>query len=190
MFNTYADFPYQKASTSSRRNRSSIYGVGTNDANYVTSPMFNGRQVRCPIFLLWYKMMEDCYSPLNKEKRAQDIQHRVCPEWKSFNNFRNWVLTHNESQWLNKQLKLTGTYYYSKRSVEFVSTRKKRAKSSTPKVTVPKSLTLKDILNQADKAVQEKLTISLNNIDETEVTDINRYVEVKLHIHKALKVLK
>lgn len=109
--NNYSEFPILPAHNRSRSKRKAIYGIANNDANYIVAPSINGKQIRCPINLIWMQMLTDCYAPNNKSKRSFHNQRIICNEWKSFNNFRKWVLNHKEDEWFGKRLKVKGTVY-------------------------------------------------------------------------------
>ena len=49
-------------------NRRLVSGVGTNDADYTTSPVaVNGVRTRCPFYVKWLDMLTRCYSDKYKK---------------------------------------------------------------------------------------------------------------------------
>ena len=50
------------ASKNSIANRNLVFGVGINDANYVTQPGTHNKQSKCPYYSIWKDMLKRCYS--------------------------------------------------------------------------------------------------------------------------------
>ena len=64
---------------------------GLNDASYAVKPTVNGRQVRCPAYTKWTRMLERAYCEKYHAKYPTYIGTRVCQEWlDSFMVFRKW----------------------------------------------------------------------------------------------------
>lgn len=73
--------------------RTSLYGIGINDADYVTSD--------CPYYNSFSNMFMRCYSGAYHKKNPTYIDCTVAPEWHAFSNFRRWM---KNQDWKGKQL--------------------------------------------------------------------------------------
>ena len=83
-----------------------VYGVGINDADYITNPKIkeNGKWVhlpQCPYYQKWSDMLKRCYSKKSLEKRPTYKGCSVCDEWKYFSKFRAWM---EQQKWQGRQL--------------------------------------------------------------------------------------
>lgn len=76
-----------------------VYGVGVNDASYVTQVKSTG--LVCPFFLVWRNMLRRAYSKVEHAKRPSYAGSSVCSEWLSFMSFRAWM---DRQDWKGKQL--------------------------------------------------------------------------------------
>ena len=93
--------------------RSSVYGVGINDANYLVEPIINGKKHVCPAYMTWKSMLCRCYSGKYQKGKPTYIGVSVCDEWLSFMNFRDWWVDNHIDGWhLDKDL-LTDNKEYS-----------------------------------------------------------------------------
>ena len=79
------------------KKRKPVFGVGINDANYVTQGL-NGS---CPYYLTWRGMLQRCYSPKWHDKYPSYKNVEVCKDWHTFSVFRGWM---EEQDWFGKQL--------------------------------------------------------------------------------------
>lgn len=70
-----------------------VYGVGVNDAPYLTQPRVLGRLVRCPAYERWVSMLKRCYRPTGQHI-AIYAGCSVAEEWHSFMSFRSWLVKH------------------------------------------------------------------------------------------------
>ena len=85
------------------KTRKLVYGVGINDSNYVvrrfeTIGYVNGKQKQkliwvCPYYQTWTNMLNRCYSIKYQERNKTYIGCSVSEEWKTFSNFRSWMMT-------------------------------------------------------------------------------------------------
>ena len=78
------------------RKKGLIYGVGINDADYITNPKIkvDGKWKSlppCPYYLKWTSMLSRCYSEKELEKYPTYRGCGVCEEWKYFSNFKRWM---------------------------------------------------------------------------------------------------
>jgi len=81
--------------------RKRIYGIGINDADYVTNPTVNGKKIACPYYQKWKEMMVRCYSVKFQSKNPSYIGCRVSKEWHFFMKFREWM---DSQEWVGKEL--------------------------------------------------------------------------------------
>jgi len=99
-----------------------VYGWGINDADYVTRPTVNGKEVWCPYFRSWKGMIKRCYDPQLHKKRPTYIGCSIVEEWRSFMAFRSWMM---QQQWqglhLDKDILQPGNKAYSPDTCVFVS---------------------------------------------------------------------
>lgn len=104
------------------RKRKPIYGVGINDADYVTQKNVNGKNVICHFYQTWKGMLERCYSAKCQEKQPTYKGCSVCEEWLTFSNFKEWM---DSQYWyimeLDKDVLVKGNKAYSPETCIFVS---------------------------------------------------------------------
>lgn len=108
-----------------------VYGVGINDADYVVQKwetiIVNGKQKKkliwfCPYYRAWTSMLKRCYSTKYQECRPTYIGCTVSKEWKTFSNFRSWMMTQDwEDKHLDKDILFEGSKVYSPETCVFVS---------------------------------------------------------------------
>jgi hypothetical protein len=99
-----------------------VCGVGINDADYVTQPTINGKQIICVLYQTWRNMILRCYSEKLKKLRPTYIGCIVCDEWLTFSNFKKWMETKEfHGKELDKDLKVLGNKIYSPINCMFVS---------------------------------------------------------------------
>jgi len=100
-----------------------VYGVGVNDADYVTKPTDkNGKRRVCPFYGAWFNMLNRAYSPKLHDRRPTYIGVTVCEEWHSFMAFRAWMQTQGwEGKQLDKDILHPGNKVYSPENCIFVT---------------------------------------------------------------------
>lgn len=109
-----------KASIKSLAMRSSICGIGINDADYLTNPKVNGKVIRCPAYVAWSSMITRAYSQKYHAKFPTYRMVEVCEEWKSFMEFRKWWVSNQVDGWqLDKDL-LSDQLIYSPETCVYV----------------------------------------------------------------------
>lgn len=92
--------------------RRPLCGVGINDADYITQPRINGKQVKCPAYKLWASMIDRGYSDRWKKKKPTYMDVTVCNEWLSFTKFREWYCDNYIEGWqLDKDLTTSSRQY-------------------------------------------------------------------------------
>lgn len=109
-----------------------VYGVGRNDADYVTQKMetigyVDGKQKQkkvwvCPYYQTWVDMLKRCYSAKTQERQPTYKGCSVSTEWLTFSVFKSWM---EKQQWeglqLDKDLLFVGNRVYNADTCVFVS---------------------------------------------------------------------
>ena len=109
------------ANASSISRRKAVFGVGINDAVYITQPTIDGRQAICPAYKSWRDMLERAYDKEYQSKQPTYIGATVAEEWHQFTEFRSWWLLHHIDGWhLDKDLINPGEKRYSQSSCIYV----------------------------------------------------------------------
>lgn len=109
-----------------------VYGVGINDADYVTQKFehlgyVDGKQKqklawKCPYYIRWQSMLKRCYSKKYQEGKPSYIGCTVSEEWLTFSNFKAWMEKQDfEGKHLDKDLLFEGNKVYSADTCVFVS---------------------------------------------------------------------
>lgn len=109
-----------------------VFGVGTNDADYVTQKKetigyvdgkLKLKQVWvCPYYRAWANMLKRCYSVKYQEGKPSYIGCTVSEDWLAFSNFRAWMEKQDwEGKHLDKDLLFEGNKVYSAATCMFVS---------------------------------------------------------------------
>lgn len=104
----------------SRPERGLLYGVGIQDAPYITRyRTSDGKEVCCPFFARWKSMLKRCYNSLHKHPSYE--QCVVCEGWLTFSKFKAWMETQDwEGKQLDKDLLVVGNKVYSPEHCVFV----------------------------------------------------------------------
>ena len=84
-------FIERPASKKSLGQRKPVYGVGINDADYVTGYMDGGRLNQCPYYRVWINMFVRCYSDSFHKKSHTYKGCSVSLEWIKFSAFKEWM---------------------------------------------------------------------------------------------------
>lgn len=114
-------FPIISANNMSKSLRRLVHGIGTNDADYVTKPVINGKRVSCPYYRTWLSMMDRCYSYKYHKKFPTYIGCSVCDEWMLFSNFKAWMEQQDwEGKCLDKDIIVPNNKVYSPDTCCFV----------------------------------------------------------------------
>lgn len=109
-----------------------IYGVGVNDAGYVTKIVetitcIDGKQKyrvvwRCPIYQTWENMLQRSYSSNYQIQRPTYIGCTVTEEWHRFSTFKKWMEKQDwEGKTLDKDLLEHGNKVYGPEQCVFIS---------------------------------------------------------------------
>ena len=109
-----------------------IYGVGINDADYVTQKFetvgyVDGKQKQkqvwiCPFYRTWNNMLSRCFSNKLQERHPSYKGCSVSEEWKTFSNFKAWMMTQDwQDKHLDKDLLIEGNKIYSADTCVFVT---------------------------------------------------------------------
>lgn len=120
-----SEFNYnKKANNISAVKRKLIYGVGINDADYVTEQKIDGKRTHCHFYLTWKSMIARCYSAKYQETRPTYIGCSVCEEWLTFSNFKEWMGNQDYTgKQLDKDILVSGNKTYSPELCLFVSSK-------------------------------------------------------------------
>ncbi len=106
-----ANYPRNKSSIAMRK---PLFGIGLNDADYMTTPTVNGVQLWDPAYSTWVNMLKRAYCERYQEKRPTYVEVTVCKDWHSFSAFRTWWLSnYREGDNLDKDLLVVGNIEYS-----------------------------------------------------------------------------
>lgn len=108
-----------------------LFGVGINDADYVTQVMetisyVNGKQKqklvwKCPFYRKWSAMLGRCYSEKSQIKYPTYQGCYVTKEWLTFSTFRVWMVQQNwEGKELDKDILFLNNKVYSPETCVFV----------------------------------------------------------------------
>lgn len=115
----FKEIPVTKMSLSKRK---LVFGVGVNDADYLTMQLTNGKQVKCPFYDRWVGMIKRCYSPIFHKRRPTYKGCSVCDEWLIFSNFKDWMIKQDwQGKHLDKDILVQGNKIYSSKTCLFVS---------------------------------------------------------------------
>ena len=89
------------------------YGVGINDADYMTTPTVDGAVLCDPAYRAWYSMLQRAYDKKLHDRQQTYSDVTVCKEWHSFSAFRAWWLASYREGWqLDKDLLVVGNKEY------------------------------------------------------------------------------
>ena len=103
------NYPVNKASISQRKMK---YGVGINNADYLTQPRVNGKQIKCQVYVAWSGILMRVYYENKRKDNLAYADCKVCDEWLTFNNFREWYLkNHVDGYEIDKDLLLPKTKF-------------------------------------------------------------------------------
>jgi len=110
------------ASEQSIRQKKAVFGIGINDANYLTKININNKIIVCPYYQKWKNILLRCYSPKTHEKFPTYKECFVCDEWLTFSNFKSWMEKQDwQGKHLDKDLLVQGNKEYSPSKCLFVT---------------------------------------------------------------------
>lgn len=112
--------PVTKASVAIRK---SLYGVGINDAPYVTCIVgTDGKNITCPYYKVWTGMLSRCFSTKLHKTRPTYAGCTLERSWKSFMTFRDWMQQQDwQGKVLDKDILIQGNKHYGPETCVFVS---------------------------------------------------------------------
>ena len=116
----FIEIPATKSSISKRRR---LFGIGVNDAPYLTSStnVPSSKMIRCPFYRRWTNMLARCYSSKYHEKFPTYIECTVTDEWFTFSIFRLWM---ENQDWngmeLDKDILVPGNKVYAPEYCVFI----------------------------------------------------------------------
>lgn len=114
------------------RSRPLTYGVGINDADYVTQKNevyvdSDGNKKKrkvwaCPFYKVWVDMLARGYSERVKSKYPTYADTTVCNEWHRFSTFKSWMEQQDwEGKELDKDILVPGNKVYNPVNCVFIS---------------------------------------------------------------------
>lgn len=107
-------FEERPLTTPSKYRRRKIYGVGINDAEYVTHYRIGGRELRCPFYNRWHDLLKRCFSIKFHEKNPTYKACILCHDWCVFSKFKQWMIGQNwQNRQLDKDLLIPGNKIYA-----------------------------------------------------------------------------
>lgn len=109
--NEFVELPISNSSIANRR---LVCGIGINDSTYMTSYYLQEKQVRCPFYATWKRMLTRCYSEKALNKNPTYKNCYVCDEWLVFSVFKTWMMLQDwKDKELDKDLLSIGNKCYS-----------------------------------------------------------------------------
>lgn len=119
MTNKFIEIPATKQSIGCRK---ALYGIGINDADYITMTSVNGKIVSCSYYTRWKDIFKRCYSDKFHIKRPTYKGCSVCDEWLIFSNFKAWMEAQDwEGKSIDKDVIKPGNKVYSPENCCFIS---------------------------------------------------------------------
>ena len=105
--------------------RTSVNGVGINDAWYKVLITINGKSIQCPYYSKWAAMMRRCYSSDYHKKRPRAKGSSVDPRWIKFSGFLKWAEQQGDitNLFLDEDIINPGNKIYAPENCTFVSSR-------------------------------------------------------------------
>ena len=85
------DFIEIQANKHSISTRRPVYGVGINNAWYMTQVTIEGKKCRCTYYKTWHSMLTRCYNDKHHKKQPRYKDCSVCTDWLLFSNFSAWM---------------------------------------------------------------------------------------------------
>ena len=138
MKNQFIEIPASKFSLSRRK---LIYGVGVNDADYMTNMVSpDGNNIACPYYQKWVDIIQRTHSEKYLIRYPTYRDCTICDEWLKFSKFKSWMIKQDwEGKCLDKDVIKPGNKHYSPKYCAFVSqhvnlilTTRKRHRGSLP----------------------------------------------------------
>ena len=101
--------------------RTSVFGVGINDADYFTCKRIDGKLINCHYYTRWVHMLRRCYSKRCLRLQPTYVGCSVCDEWLTFSNFKSWMEKQDwQGKHLDKDLIVPGNKIYSPETCAFI----------------------------------------------------------------------
>ena len=94
--------------------RKPVFGIGVNNAHYMTTPTVNGVILCDPAYRAWVDMLKRAYDPKFHAVKPTYSDVTVCSEWHYFSAFRQWWLNnYRDDGQLDKDLLAAGNREYA-----------------------------------------------------------------------------
>ena len=105
------------------RPRTPIYGVGINDAPYLTSFIDeHGKEHRCPFYSRWRSLLQRVLDPKAHKKHPTYAKCTIDPDWLIFSKFRAWMQSQDwQGKELDKDLRYQGNKHYGPDTCLFIT---------------------------------------------------------------------
>lgn len=102
--------------------RTLVYGIGINDAPYLTSfKDKEGKEHRCPFYSRWRSLIQRIADPKFLQKYPTYAGCSIDPSWLTFTNFRLWMQNQDwEGKHLDKDLRYQGNKHYGPDTCLFI----------------------------------------------------------------------
>lgn len=98
-----------------------VCGKGVNDADYNVCEYKDGKQIQCPYYAKWAKMLKRCYSPISQKKNPTYKGCTVTKGWLTFSSFRAWMIEQDhEGKELDKDILVPGNRVYGPNTCMFI----------------------------------------------------------------------
>ena len=114
-------FKEKPVSLNALSQRSLLYGVGINDADYCVNYCDERKKIRCPFYDKWKCMMTRCYSLKHLNRHPAYLGCSVSEDWLTFSKFKKWMITQQwEGNVLDKDFLVDGNKQYSADTCLFI----------------------------------------------------------------------
>jgi hypothetical protein len=103
-----------KPSNRALHSRKPIYGMGINDAPFITNCKVGGKLYSHPAYVAWKNVLTRSFDQAYATRFPTYQGVKVCDEWLRFSNFLAWWKVHQKEGWqLDKDLLHRGNKVYS-----------------------------------------------------------------------------
>ena len=117
-----AEFIERPVTEISIKRRKLVFGVGINDADYMTKQRIpGGKRLLCPYYRRWHTMLVRCYSEKFHQRSPTYKGCSVSEDWKNFMSFRKWMKSQDwQGMALDKDILIPNNKIYSAETCLFV----------------------------------------------------------------------
>lgn len=100
--------------------RTTIYGIGINDAPFCTQFHHEDRLLAHPAYMAWKSILCRCYDDKYLARFPTYKEASVCDEWRNFMAFRDWWLENQVDGWVVDKDILAPSKIYSPETCIFI----------------------------------------------------------------------